>query len=324
MPERYARAVVAGDACVDINVPISAIMRDESDNAKMQPTMNGGGTAANTAAALARLGIPTAFLGTVGSDYGGKYVLRDLERSGIDTSLTIVDGTRSTACVFSFLDPTGERHLWGFPREDQAYIELDLDRVDAEKIRTASWLHASGMTYLFDGSMRESLPRVFRAAWEAGVPTSFDLNTRASSIEELEPGFTKAVRDTLPYVKYLTGSGKDEFVCFFPAEDWKDSVRAAARGGRCAIARNGAEGYFAVSGEGEFSSRSYDVEVVNTTGAGDVFSAGFIAGMLDGLGFRDACELANAAAAFKVTGNSSRTSPDREQLAAFLKNARKR
>ena len=311
MPKRYDKAIVAGDACTDVTLKISDIL-DNDRQLEMPYRVSLGGTSANTAVALSCLGVETGFLGTLGNDYSGKYIAKEMNALKIDTDLTIVKDELNTINVYAFIDDTGERHLWGFPRSEQAYADLDLSRVDLDKIRTASWFHSSGMTMLANGSIRETLPELFRIAYEAGVPTSFDFNTRVSSLEHLDPDAAQAILKTLPYVRYLTGSAKDEFVCFHPCEDWKDSVRYFANKDRAVIARMGSEGFMTIVNGEERYCPSYDVKVVNTTGAGDSFNAGFIAGILEGKDVYEAARLANAVSGYKISigGQISRKAID--------------
>ena len=312
--------IVIGDACVDVTVRLADLMvghSDVYDSERLLPTISGGGTSANTAVALSKLGVATAFMGTLGDDYGGRFMLREFAERGIDTGLTIVDDS-NTIFVFAFIDPEGERTLWAFPREGCSYANLDLNKIDLDRVRRAGWVHSSGMAYMTGGTTRENLPKVFRAAYEAGVPTSFDLNTRVGEPENLDPDIRRAVEETLPYVRYLLGSAKDEFYSFCPKDDWKDSVRAFAVDGRTVISRMGGDGAFTVSPEGEFFTEAFQVNVRNTTGAGDAFNAGFIAGMLRGLPLREAVRWGNGVAGYKVTGNSARHTPNETELLDFM------
>lgn len=316
MPEKWNKAVVVGDACVDVHLKLEDLLHDASGKA-VPYHLSLGGTIGGTAAALAKLGVDTAFLGTVGKDYGGGYISEQMASLGIDTGLLIVKEELNTINVFAFIDEEGERHLWGFPRTDQAYCDLDLDRIDPEKIRQASWLHSSGMTLLSGGSIVESLPALYRIACEAGVKTSFDLNTRVSDISRLDPKAADAIMEILPYVKYLTGSGKDEFLSLYPSDDWRESVRQFAAKDRTVIARNGKEGYLVITDKEEKEYPSYDVEAVDTTGAGDSFNAGFIAASLEGKDVFEACAYANAVAGYKISGHDTY---DKEKIAVFMKN----
>ena len=314
MPEKRNRAIVAGDACVDIHIRVQDLLDDALGKA-VPYHLSLGGTIGGTAAALAKLGVDTAFLGSIGSDYGGRYIKEEMDRLGIDTSLLIVKEELNTINVFAFIDEEGERHLWGFPRTEQAYCDLDPGKIDWNEIKNASWFHSSGMTLLSGGSIIETLPELYQIAYEAGVETSFDLNTRVSDIRLLDPQVTEAIRKILPYVRYLTGSARDEFVSFHPANGWKDSARYFANEGRCVIARCGKDGYLAISRGYEQECPAYDVEAVDTTGAGDCFNAGFIAGRLAGMDVFEACRFASATAAYKISGNED---CDMEKILVFM------
>ena len=122
---------------------------------------------------------------------------------------------------------------------------------------------------------------------------------------------------------YLLGSGRDEFYSFCPCADWKESVRSFAQDGRTVIARMGSEGSYTVWEGKEDYQAPFDVSVRNTTGAGDAFNAGFIAGMIRGKGLQEAVTMGNAVASYKVAGGSSRDTPNVGQLEKFLKNARR-
>ena len=314
MPDKRQRAIVVGDACVDVHLRLEDLQNDASGRA-VPYRLSLGGTIGGTAAALARLGVETALLGTIGKDYGGGYISEEMKALGIDTDLLIVKEELNTINVFAFIDQEGERHLWGFPRKDQAYCDLDLERIDLDRIKEASWLHSSGMTLLSGGTIVDTLPILYRIAYEAGVETSFDLNTRVSDIAQLDPKAAEAIRKILPYVRHLTGSAKDEFVSLYPAEDWRESVRHFADEDRTVIARNGREGYVILADGKEEAYPSYDVEAVDTTGAGDCFNAGYIAARLEGKSVNEACAYANAVAGYKISGHDDF---NREEIRMFM------
>ncbi len=313
-PDHYGKVIVVGDACMDVHLRIKDILADMQ--IPYETTL--GGTCGGSVAMLSRLSVPTAFLGTLGNDYAGRFILKELRALHIDTDLTIVKEELNTVNVYAFIDEEGERHLWGFPRSEQAYPDLDMERIDLGKIRTALWLHTSGMSMLAKGNIRESIPELFRIAFEAGVPTSLDLNTRVGDLSLLDPMAVEAIRKTLPFVRYLTGSAMDEFYSFCPCKDYKDSARHFAKDGRTVIARMGKDGCLALYDGKEVFIPSYDVEVKNTTGAGDCFNAGFIAAMLEGRNIEDACRYASAVAAYKISGNMKNEKIDRQIIEDFM------
>ncbi len=314
MPDRYGKVIVVGDACMDVHLHIKDILADVQ--IPYETTL--GGTCGGAVAMLSRLDVPTGFLGTLGNDYAGRFILKELSDLGIDTSLTIVKDELNTINVYAFIDEEGERHLWGFPRSQQAYPDLDMERIDLEKIKTASWLHTSGMSMLAKGNIRESIPELFRIAFEAGVPTSLDLNTRVADLKLLDPEAVKAIEKTLPYVRYLTGSAKDEFYSFWPCEDYRDSIRHFADDKRTIIARMGKDGCLLLQEGKEEFIPSFAIEAQNTTGAGDCFNAGFIAKMLEGKDVEEACRYASAVAAYKISGNMRNEKIDRQIIEDFM------
>ena len=299
MPENFNKVIIAGDACVDVHIALKDLL--SNDENKVTPyNTSPGGTSAGCAVVLSCLGVDTAYLGTLGSDFGGKYLIKELKRNNIDISLTSINDKTNTMNVFAFIDDEGERHLWGFPRNDVSYGVLNLDESIISKVASARWLHASGMCLLADGNIKQTLPLLFKAAYEAGVDTSFDLNTRVKDISLLDEKAVEAIREIIPYVKYLTGSALDEFVSFYPCDDYLDSLRHFANDATV-IARLGEKGVYVIDKGKEELVSAYNVEVLDTTGAGDTFDAGFICAMLSGKDVFEAARFANASAAYKIS-----------------------
>lgn len=312
------KVIVVGDACIDIHIKLSDYLNEDSSK-QMPYEACLGGTIANTALSLKRLGIDVSFLGSVGNDYAGKQIINKLKENNIDTSLTIIENDLNTINVFALIDDLGERHLWGYPRENTACSYLNLEHINLESIKDACWVHSSGMTLLNDGSIQDSVVEIFKIAYENNIPTSFDFNTRVNDINNLNPKAVEAINKLLPYVNYLTGSF-EEFKCFYPSEDIVDSVKHFASQGKICIARNGKEGYLCISNDKIINGKAFDIEVIDSTGAGDNFDAGLIAGILEGKSIEDACEYANAVAAYKI---SHEDLIDKNKIEKFLQGEKK-
>jgi sugar/nucleoside kinase (ribokinase family) len=310
-------ALVVGDAVVDIIVPFPRLSGSGRRRADFSPPcIQGGGTAANTAVALRRLGVPVSFVGSVGDDQYGRYVRKDFEAEGVATKMVIVEPEMNTVGVFAFVDEAGERYLWGWPRVDQAFKAVDEAKVDFDAVRAAAWIHSSGMAIVHDSSARRAILRIFEEAKGAGVPTSFDLNLRADD-GRVESSFMRAVRDVVELSDYVLGSGDEEFALLGDG-DWKENARALVRKDRTVIVRLGKDGAIGMTEGGEIAEPAFPVEVVDTVGAGDVFDAAFIAALLGGEGLPGALRSGNAAAGFKVARKGARSSPREEELRAFM------
>ena len=312
------KVVVVGDACIDIHIKLSDYLNE--DSSKQMPYVDClGGTIANTALSIKRLGVDVSFLGSVGDDYAGKQIITKLKENNIDTSLTIVEKQLNTINVFALIDDLGERHLWGYPRENTACSYLNLEHIDLDAVKNACWLHSSGMTLLNDGSIQDSVVEIFKTAYENNIPTSFDFNTRVNDINNLNPKAVEAINKLLPYVKYLTGS-YEEFKCFHSSDDVIDCVKYYSLQNKTCIARNGKEGYLCISNDKIINGKAFDIEVIDSTGAGDNFDAGLIAGILEGKSIEDACEYANAVAAYKI---SHEDLIDKNKIEKFLQGEKK-
>lgn len=278
------------------------------------PVLMGGGTGANTAVALSRLGLEVSFVGTIGADNYGKYIIEDLQQENINTENLIIDKELNTVGVFAFIDEYGERYLWGWPRTKQSFKELDLQKVDLDEIKNADWIHSSGMVLVAESSAREAVLEIFKLAYEAGVTTSFDLNLRVDN-GRLDKD---TVLEIMEYCNYVLGSGEEEFYYLKPEENWLDSAKYFASETRTIIARMGAGGSMAITPDQCIEVPGYKVEVCDTVGAGDVYNGGFIAARLAGCSLLDSVRLGNAVAGYKVSKEGARNSPKIEELEEFL------
>ena len=99
------KVLVAGDANVDLIVPFPRFLNDRRTLVEYpNPCLAGGGTCANTAVALSRLGVRTGFAGTIGCDQYGAYIKKDFEKEGVDTACLIEDARKNTVCVFELMN----------------------------------------------------------------------------------------------------------------------------------------------------------------------------------------------------------------------------
>jgi len=314
--EREKRVLIVGDANTDLIVQYPRRLPN-GEILYPTPMMTGGGTAANTALALSKLGVNVEFMGTVGDDQNGRYVIDELNSAGVGTGPVIIDRELNTVCVFAFIDEGGERYLWAWPRERQSFNELDPAKISWEAVENADWVHSSGMIAACDSSARRSVIDIFRRCREMGITTSFDLNLRVEN-NALDISFRDAVLEILEYCNYVFGSGKEELYYLAPKPDWRESARELASECRTIIARMGHDGSAAVTPFQWEEERPFPVEVRDTVGAGDVYNAGFIAARLKGKSLRDSIIWGNGVASFKVARNGSRSAPDLKELSDFL------
>lgn len=315
--------LVVGDANVDLVVHFPKITEDGQKVEFSTPMLHGGGTGANSAVSLSRLGIPTAFIGSVGDDTYGHYAVRDLQKENVDTEYLFVEPKLHTVCVFAFIDESGERYLWGWPREQQAHRQIPLKRIDLAKVKKASWVHSTGMLLAHESSGRTNTIKLLKIAHQAGVPTSLDLNLRIRQ-GTLEESYRKAVLEAMQYCTYVFGSGDGEFNYLNSGGLGKESAREFVDSRRSVVVRMGERGSILITTEEEIYEPAFQVEVSDTLGAGDVYNGGFIAARLMDKDYRTALQWGNGVAAYKLKHPGARACPDKGQLHDFMYTHKKR
>ena len=254
------------------------------------------GTAAGTSVDLAKLGIETVVLGAIGDDELGELLVQMLDRHGVDTTRLVRKQDDRTSVSILLIGDDGERQV--VVRLPGANSHLSLDDVDFDAIAEADLLHVGGVDVLgkFAGA---PLREVMAFARSRGVPTSLDVLGPCD--ERIAERLAPALRDAdyfLPNADQLTGMTG----CSEPAE-----AAAALRrlGVGCVVATLGADGSLVSSDRGEAFLPAFDVPVLDTTGCGDAFAAGFIVGVLSGRDEQSAAWLGTAAAAQVVQGLGS-------------------
>ncbi len=285
------RAVTLGAHLLDVLArPVDAIPEGQGGALLDQIRVAPAGTAGGTAVILAKLGAQVRSVGAIGNDPLGDMLLTLLQRYGVDTSLMQRrDGVQTSASVLP-IRADGSRpalHVIG------ANATLTRDDFPLSALDGATHLHV-GAPELLDP---EFVVSVLRAARERGVTTSVDMLAPGDF-----PGILDLVAPVLPHVDHLLPN--DEQVLGFTASD--DVVegcrRLLAHGVGAVAATCGADGAALVSADAVEHVPAFAVEVVDTSGCGDAFSAGYLRGLALGRTPRHAAVLGCATAALVAQG----------------------
>lgn len=259
-----------------------------------------GGQIATAVLAAARLGLRGAFVGAVGDDAGGALALAPLARGGVDvTGVRRVAGAPTRLAVILVDLASGERTVLGHrdPR-----LCLRAEDLSAERIASARCL-------LTDGEDPEAAAHVARAARAAGVPVVVDVDAGGDELEPLlaATDFPVVSRS---FAEWFGGDGTVR----------SGLARLVGLGARMAVATLGEHGCLALLGEREIASPGFAITPRDTTGAGDVFHAAFVWGLLEGLAPEPLLRAANAAAALACCALGAQGGlPTRAELEAFLR-----
>lgn len=304
--------VVIGDANVDLEIRLPS--SHNSIHANPDPVMSGGGSAANTAAALARLGTSVRFVGTVGDDAAGRFAVGSLEQAGVDVASIRTVGHESTVMVIVVVRDDGERLIYVWPPRGGAHSELDTSMATGA-VEGTSWLHVSGIC-LRVSPARDAMLAAMERARTAQVPVSLDLNLRLENWG-WEDGFRRIISEAIERSDVVLGSAADEICAVARIGDPIEAATAIAGDERLIVARLSERGAIAVHHGVAVTSPGFQTEVVDTVGAGDAFNAGFIAARIAGASVSDAMTSGNAVAAFTIARPGARSTPTGAELSAF-------
>ena len=321
MPDPYV--VVLGDLNVDLTLALPDRSAPSIERVVREPRLTGGGTAGNTAAALARLGVLVEFAGSVGDDGFGRWLAEDLRAAGVGTRGLVVTREAPTCQVIAMVEPDGERYLVVWPLDGGALTRLAPAEVDRGLVAGAAWLHTTGMC-LRAAPVASSVLAAMRIASAAGVPISIDLNLRVE-LWGLDEGVLAVVAEAVSMADVVLGNGPEELVPLaraagFEVDAAEEAVRALAGGERTVVGRLGAQGALACSTAGEVMvAPGFAAELRNPVGAGDAFNGGFIAARVAGLPLCEALRWGNAVGALKVARDGgARDQPSRAEVEALL------
>jgi len=274
-----------------------------TQNSKMrirQFSKQGGGQVATAMVALARWGIKTKYIGKVGGDELGSFSLNSIRQAGVEvSSVTIEPGATNQFAVILVEGVSGERTILWDRDERLMYREGELYK---EEVCSGKILH-------LDGHDIQAAIQCSQWAKQEGIPTVID-------IDKVEP-LTKELIKEIDFV--ITSS---QFPSLYTGISNREQalleLQKHTNGFLCTTL--GEEGAMALVDGQIVHSRGFPIKAVDTTGAGDVFHAGFIYGLLRNWEVKEIIRFANAVASLKCRGLGGRTGiPDLEEVEKFLR-----
>ncbi|MFN4113310.1 MAG: adenosine kinase [Sphingomonadaceae bacterium] len=293
MTEPRYDVIAIGNAIVDVMAPCDDDLIDElglskggmslvdTDRAKelydaMGPAREiSGGSAANTLAGLSALGAQCAFIGQVAADQLGDVFAHDIRAVGIDFDTPPRDCEPPTARCLIFVTPDAQRTMNTFLGASQF---LPPAALDAEAVAAAKILYLEG--YLWDPEEpRAAMRRAIEAARAAGRKVAFTLS-EVFVIERHGDDFRALIADGLIDILFANHL---ELAALTGENDFEAGIAALSPNVPVLVVTRSAEGAVAVAGDerAEVAAEPID-KVVDTTGAGDLFAAGFLYGHVKG------------------------------------------
>lgn len=300
MDKQWPQVIGIGSTVYDTLMVVPRFPPEDTKLEGLETKIQGGGPCATALVAARKLGIRTAYMGTIGDDPFGRFMLEDLEYWGVQTDyVRRVPGTVSFHAVVLLNAESNTRTcIWNRGTVPQPLWK----DVNEEALSHAKVLH-------LDGHMLEAAVAAAKVGCEYGVKVSHDAGGTYPGVEEL-----------LPYVDWLIPS--EEFALRMTrAGSAEEAARRLYERYRpeLVVLTQGVRGGILLDGKGMRRYESYQVEAVDTNGCGDTFHGAFVAAKIQGMTHDAACRYASAAAAIKCTRLGARQAmPDDKECKAFL------
>lgn len=285
--------ICLGVHVLDVQVrPVEAIPAGQEGQLVEEIRASPAGTAGGTAVTLAKLGATVRSAGAVGTDALGDLLASLLQRYAVDTGLLLRrDGVQTSASVLP-IRPDGSRPAFHVIGANAAY---GADDAPLDAIAAASHLHLGGPEFMGG----QAAATILAHAREHGVVTSADL------LASGDPGVLEWIAAALPHLDYLLPND-EQVLGLTGAADLESGCAALLdRGVGCVAVTRGAEGALVADSAGAAGVPAFAVDVVDTTGCGDAFSAGFLRGVALGRDHVGAARLGCATAALVAQGLGS-------------------
>ena len=301
---------------------VADIYRDEdSSNVEMPFTARPGGAPANVAVAAARLGAEAAFVGGVGQDLFGNFILRALESEGVDTT-AVRRCEPPVRTSLAFVEIKEGDRFFTFYRSDPAADELLAPEDVTREVLSGASLVNFGSIPLIKDPARSAIHRAVEMAGELEVPVAFDVNLREHLWESAEAA-REAISQLLDRSRIVKVSN-DELPPLLGTEDVEEAAQMLLeRGAALVLVSLGAEGAFYATRAFTGTVSAFAVEVLAPPGAGDAFLAASLVCLSGGewaeKRVREAVRRGTAAGAIACTGYGAMgTLPTKDELERFM------
>ena len=264
---RVPDVVALGAHILDIlGRPVETIPEGQGGALIEEIRLSPAGAAGGTAVTMAKLGLSVLSAGAVGTDDAGRVLVEALERFGVDCSGLVRRSEVQTSATILPIRPNGDRPALHVIGANGTYT---IDDVPWDAISSASFLHVGGPEFLGP----ENAASILSRARASGTVTTCDI------LADGWPELLDMLAPAMEHVDYLFPN-EEQAIALTGASAWEDAARALlGRGIGTVVVTRGASGAAIVAADGVEHVPAFETEVVDTTGCGDAFVAGFIRGL---------------------------------------------
>ena len=260
-----------------------------------------GGSAANSMAGLAGLGGKAAFIGKVAKDTFGEIFAHDIRAAGVAFETAAADGR-----ALILVTPDGERTMNTFLGVSP---ELDSGAIDAGMIESAAITYLEG--YLFDrDEAKAAFGEAARLARAAGRKVSLTLSD-GFCVDRHRDSFLSLIKNDID----ILFANEDEICSLYQTSSFDEAAEKVAADAELTVLTRSEKGSLVINGDAKHQADAFPVDrVVDTTGAGDLFAAGFLYGYSNGFDHTRSARLGSLAAAEIISHVGARAETDLRKL----------
>jgi ribokinase len=271
---------------VDKLYKVNKIAKEDEESFVLDFQEAPGGSAANTITGLARLGLKTGYIGKVANDSEGRLLLKDFKRENVDTSGITIASTGRSGVVTGYVDSKGQRALYVDPGVNDT---LRFEEISLEYVSGAEILHLTSFVgekpFKAQNRLVEELPKIKVSLDPGEIYARKGLTTLKTLIERSSVVFPNENE-----VRMLTG------------RELKEGAEILIKEGAGIVAvKLGERGCYVTDGKESHLVKPYPTKVVDTTGAGDAFCAGFLYGLIKDKDLYTCAKLGNFVASRCIT-----------------------
>lgn len=303
--ENRLQIVGIGMAALDVVLHVNEMPAWNQRAQLKDVALLGGGPVGSALAAASRLGANVGYLGVAGSDYAGEIKMRSLQEYGVDVSRVSQRDEPETQVVLVHVDAeTGER-MFSTPERWGSSL-LAVDELDKDYITSADFLHLDGCHY-------EAAMQATQWMHEAGKKVMLDGHTTNRPVSDQMRSLVEQVDIVISgsgFARHLTGI----------ENIWEAGAAILDMGPSVFVQTEGEQGSYSITTDERFHTPRFKVDVVDTTGAGDVFHGAYMVGLLQAWPLQQITQFATAVSALKCTKLGGRAGiPYFEEVISFLR-----
>ena len=257
-----------------------------------------GGSAANTIVSIAKLGLKCGHIGKVGSDSYADMMCEYLKENNVDTNHTILTPNGETGEVMGFVDANGDRKLYVTPKvnDDITYDEIKPEYLDTKIIHLTSFVGLNNSASI--DTQLEVLKNL-----DSDVKVSFD-----PGMLYIQRG-SEFINKFLKYTDILL-INETELKMLTQKDTLDSAVDAISSEVEILVVKRSTDGSFIKKGDEEYNIGIFNVDAIDTTGAGDAYNAGFLYGLLSGYNLHDSGIIGSYIAAKSTTKSTCQARED--------------